>query len=70
MTVTGAAAKEVVQQIGRDSVQRFRNAVDEAKAVAERSRAKADLLEDRPCPEVRHPDSCFWISNPYLCDVL
>ena len=51
VNVTATAAKDVVQQICNDSIQRFRNAVDEAKAVAERSRAKADLLEDRPCPE-------------------
>ena len=52
VNVTSGAAKEVVQQICTDSIQRGRHALEEARAVAERSRAKADSMEDRPCPEV------------------
>lgn len=63
VNVTATAAKDVVQQICNDSIQRFRNAVDEAKAVAERSRAKADLLEDRPCPEAS-PYQNIYMTTP------
>ena len=53
VNVTSQAAKDVVQEMFTDSVDRARHAVDEAKAVAERRRAKAELMEDRPCPDVR-----------------
>ena len=52
VTITSQAAKDVVKEMVRDSVYRARHAVDEARSVAERSRAKAELLEDRPCPDV------------------
>ena len=64
VTVTGMAAKDVVQEMVTDSVDRARHAVEEARAVAERSRAKAELMEDRPCPDVRlawhHPTLCLY----------
>ena len=56
--VTSLAAKDVVQDMVTDSVDRARHAVEEARAVAERSRANAELMEDKPCPDVRlayHP---------------
>ena len=52
VNVTSQAAKDVVRDMANDSIQRARHAVIEARAVAERSRAKAELLEDRPCPDV------------------
>jgi hypothetical protein len=56
VSITSSAAKDVVTDMVSDSVQQARHAVDEARAVAERSRAKAELMEDRPCPDVRLSD--------------
>ena len=70
VTVTSMAAKDVVQEMVTDSVDRAKHAVEEARAVAERRRAKAELMEDRPCPDVRparhHPTLCLYHSMP-LC---
>jgi len=52
VSVTSSAAKDVVSEMVNDSVQQALHAVDEARAVADRSRAKAELMEDRPCPDV------------------
>ena len=64
VAVTSMAAKDVVQEMVTDSVDRARHAVEEARAVAGRSRAKAELMEDRPCPDVRlarhHPTLCLY----------
>lgn len=53
VNITSQAAKDVVKDMVTDSLYRARHAVVEARAVAERSRAKAELMEDRPCPDVR-----------------
>lgn len=64
VNITAQAARDVVKDMATDSVQRARQAVDEARAVAERSRAKAELMEDRPCPDVR---SVAVTLATYLC---
>ena len=52
VSITSSAAKDVVTDMVTDSMQRARHALEEARAVAERSRAKAEFMEDRPCPDV------------------
>ena len=55
VTVTSRVAQDVVSSMVTDSVQQARHALVEARAVADRNRAKAELLEDRPCPDVSLP---------------
>ncbi|KAL3154363.1 hypothetical protein ABBQ32_013842 [Trebouxia sp. C0010 RCD-2024] len=66
VVVTSQAAKDVVQEMFIDSVDRARHAVEEARAVAERSRAKAELMEDRPCPDDVWGRVHWWWERPQL----
>ena len=73
VNITGSAAKDVVTEMVSDSVQRARNAVEDARAVAERSRAKAELMEDRPCPDVSRFSCSLWSdqhASPASCLLL
>ena len=52
VSITSAAAHDVLHNMVHDSLQQARHTIDEARAAADRNRAKAELLEDRPCPDV------------------